>query len=87
MNSLKLTEISRKLELKLGIEMQEGMFYTPCQVTIPMTIPLYIIEHDQVLSKAYKDKVRELDLCGMWRVPLEQEKVLADLRDIYKEKE
>jgi hypothetical protein len=86
-NSLNLTEISRKLEIKLGKGTQEGMFYTPCQVTIPMTVPLYIIEKDQVLSKSYKDKVRELDLCGMWRVPLEQEKVLADLRDIYKEKE
>ena len=86
-NSLKLTEISRKLEIKLGKGMQEGMFYTPSQVTIPMTVPLYIIQQDQVLSKAYKDKVRELDLCGMWRVPLEQEKVLADLRDIYKEKD
>jgi len=52
-----------------------------------MTVPLYIIEQDQVLTKAYKDKVRELDLCGMWRVPLDQEKVLADLRDIFKEKD
>jgi len=45
-NSLKLTEISRKLETKLGKGVQEGLFYTPCQVTIPMTVPLYIIEQD-----------------------------------------
>ena len=45
-NSLKLTEISRKLETKLSKGLQEGIFYTPCQVTIPMTVPLHIIEQD-----------------------------------------
>ena len=47
-----------------------------------MTVPLSLLASTH-LSTTYRDQVRELDLCGIWRVPLDREKVLDTLRQIY----
>lgn len=77
MNSLRLTELAGKV----------GTFKTPLQVTVPFTIPLFIQLQDYKLNEDFVKAMTALDLCAMWKIPLERDKVLAILKEIYSKPE
>ncbi len=74
-NSLKLTQLSQQVK--------ETPFHTPSQLSIPMSIPIFIQLRNQTLYSEYLELIRNLDTCSMWRVEVERPKILAILTKMY----
>jgi hypothetical protein len=86
-NSLRLTEISIKLDQAHKGNKAAPMFYTPCQVTVPMTIPVYMQMQDVEKYRKYCELIAGVDACGMWRVSDDRSKILDLLAQVYQETE
>jgi hypothetical protein len=68
-NSLKLTQLSL-----INTDL-ESKFQTPRQISVPMSIPIFMQLRNQPIYKEYLELIRNLDSCSMWRVEVEKPKV------------
>jgi hypothetical protein len=68
-NSLKLTQLSL-----INTDL-ESKFQTPRQISVPMSIPIFMQLRNQPIYKEYLELIRNLDSCSMWLVEVEKPKV------------
>lgn len=48
-----------------------------------MIVPFYLMRQDLSLYNDFRELMKDIDTCAMWRIPVEREKIQELLRMIY----